>query len=75
MEIIELPNAGDEKKSCAVSDKVVWKEKVILDYFDIAAWTLISIAKVDQKGVAPKTPYFARGRRNVTMLFNKPRFA
>ena len=48
VEIIELPNAGDEKKSCAVSDKVVWKEKVILDYFDIAAWTLISI--LDCKG-------------------------
>jgi len=29
--------------------------------------------KVDQKGVAPKTPYFARGRRNVTMVYNKTR--
>ena len=31
--------------------------------------------KVDQKGVAPKTPYFARGKRNVTMVYNKTRFA
>ena len=30
--------------------------------------------KVDQKGVAPRTPYFARGRRNVTMVYNKTRF-
>ena len=25
-----MPNAGDEKKSSAVRDKVVWKEKVFL---------------------------------------------
>ena len=36
---------------------------------------LILNEKVDQKGVAPKTPYFARGRRNVTMVYNKTRFA
>ena len=36
---------------------------------------LISNGKVDQKGVAPKTPYFARGRRNVTMVYNKTRLA
>ena len=34
-----MPNAGEEKKSSAVRDKVVWKEKVVLDYFDIASWT------------------------------------
>ena len=36
-------------------------------------WNLHTF-KVDQKGVAPKTPYFARGRRNVTMVYNKTRF-
>ena len=34
-----MPNAGDEKKASAVRDKVVWKEKVVLDYFDIATLT------------------------------------
>ena len=34
-----MPNAGEEKKSSAVRDKVVWKEKVVLDNFDIASWT------------------------------------
>ena len=46
--------------------------KTILD----SLWRgyLILNEKVDQKGVAPRTPYFARGRRNVTMVYNKTRF-
>ena len=29
VEIIEMPNAGVKKKSNAIRDKVIWKEKVL----------------------------------------------
>ena len=35
-----MSNAGDEKKSSALRDKVVWKEKVGLEYFDLASRAL-----------------------------------
>lgn len=67
-----MPNAGAKKKPSVIRDKVVWKEKV---HFDCRDYFGTITLKVDQKGVAPKTPYFARGRRNVTMVYNKTRFA
>ena len=64
-----MPNAGDERKSSAVRDKVVWKEKVFLTILILLLGPfLISNEKVvlDYFDIATRTHSNLRPERSCT---------